>query len=142
MMQVVLAVTFALAFATEVAQVKFTTLAEGGTSQIETARTAVIRTPAEWAALWKEHAPDAKPPVVDFTKAMVLAVFSGMKPTAGHAVEITQIDARDGGLLVTYRQREPRADEMVAQMLTFPFHMVSTDPHNGKVTFERASKAQ
>jgi hypothetical protein len=30
-----------------------------------------------WTALWKRHAPDAPPPAVDFTQAMVVAIFSG-----------------------------------------------------------------
>ena len=120
--------------------VKFTTIDQGATSQIETPRTAVVKTAAEWAMLWKEHAGETKlqPAAVDFPKSMVLAVFSGTKPTAAHAVEITQVDVKDGTMIVTYREQPPPADAMVAQVLTMPFHIVRTDAHPGKVVFQRA----
>ena len=119
--------------------VKFTTIDQGATSQIETSRTAVVRTAAEWAALWKDHAGETKPkpPAIDFSKSMVLAVFSGTKPTAAHTVEITQLDVKDGTMVVTYREQPPPADAMVAQVLTMPFHIVRTDAHPGTVVFRR-----
>ena len=124
--------------------VKFTTIDQGATSQIETPRTTVVKTAAEWAALWKEHAGETKPqpPAVDFSKSMVLGVFSGTKPTAAHAVEITQVDVKDGTMVVTYREQPPPADAMVAQVLTMPFHIVRTDAHAGKVVFQRAKAAR
>ena len=124
--------------------VKFTTIGQGATSQIETSRTAVVKTAAEWSALWKQHAGETKPqpPAVDFTKSMVLAVFSGTKPTAAHTVEITQLDVKDGTMVVTYREQPPPADAMVAQVLTMPFHIVRTDAHPGKVVFQRATSGR
>jgi hypothetical protein len=122
----------------EPAPMKFTTLDRGVTSRIETSRTIAVRTAAEWAALWKEHAGDSKPPAVDFSKAMVIGVFAGMRPTGGHAMEITQIDARDGDVMVTYRELRPGPDDITTQALTYPFHLVRTERRSGKVTFERA----
>jgi hypothetical protein len=113
----------------------FTTIARGESSRIEESREAVARTAAEWSALWKAHG--GKPPAVDFSRAMVVAVFLGSRPTAGHAVEITRIEKRDADLVVTYRERRPAADEMAAQMLTAPFHVVRTETHAGRVRFER-----
>jgi hypothetical protein len=118
--------------------VKFTTVARGTTSQIEEPRTAVIRTNDEWTTLWKAHAGDEKPPMVDFTQSMVIAVFSGTKPTAAHTVEISNIAATATEILVTYREGKPKADDMVAQMLTQPFHIVTTQARPGKVTFRPA----
>jgi hypothetical protein len=115
----------------------FTTIAQGHQSQMEDAREAVARTPAEWAALWKGHR-TGKPPDVDFTRSMVVAVFLGTRPTAGYAVEITGIEKKDADLVVTYRERRPGADELVAQVLTSPFHIVQTASHAGSVRFERA----
>jgi hypothetical protein len=121
----------------EPAQMKFTTLGRGGVSQIEQSREAVVRTSAEWSALWQQHAGEGKPPAVDFTRSMVVAVFLGSRPTAGYSVEITRIEKQDAGLLVTYREQRPTGTDMVAQMLTSPFHIVRTDAHSGPVRFKR-----
>lgn len=121
------------------AQMTFTMLARGDHSQIEEPRQAVARTAAEWAALWKAHGGEGKPAAVDFSRSMVIAVFSGTRPTAGHAVEITAIEKRDQELVVTYRERRPAPDEMVAQVLTAPFHIVRTEAHAGQVKFQRTS---
>lgn len=134
---------FAFAFAPiEAEPLKLTSVARGPHSQIEEPRTAVVRTPAEWAALWKEHSPDTKAPAVDFKQGMVVAVFAGTKPTAGHAIAITQVDARESEIVVTYSESAPGPSDMVAQMLTSPFDIVRTDARPGKVTFKRAAPAR
>jgi hypothetical protein len=137
MIHALLLVASVFSIGTESAPMEFTTLARGATSQIEAPRTVVVRTATEWAVLWKQHAGDGKPPAVQFTRSMVIGVFAGTRPTAGYAVEISQIETRDGGLLVTYRERQPGPDDMVTQALTAPFHIVRTDLHRGEVTFQR-----
>lgn len=121
-------------------QMKFTTVARGDQSGIEDPRTAVVRTAGEWTALWKEHAPDRKPPVIDFASFVVLAVFSGTRPSAGHSVNISRIEKRGTDLVVTYREQRPGPNDMAAQVLTFPYHIVSTDMYAGPVRFERAGQ--
>jgi hypothetical protein len=115
--------------------VKHTTIAQGDNSGIETSRTVVIRSTADWAALWREHAGEGKPPAVDFNKTMAVAIFAGSRPTAGHAVEIESIDAKGTTLFVRYRVRGPRPQDMVAQVLTAPFLIVGTDAFAGSVSF-------
>ena len=139
MIHILLLLAFLSPVASEAEPLKIVPMAGGASSQIEEARTVVVRTAAEWTALWKEHAPDGKAPVVDFKQSMVLAVFSGTRPTAGHAIAITQVDARESEIIVTYTETQPRATEMVAQMLTTPFHIVRTDARAGKVTFKLAA---
>jgi hypothetical protein len=132
----VLLLTTLLSIVPGSAPMSFTTLHRGTNSQIDTARTVVIRKAADWPALWREHAGDTKPPAVDFAKAMVIAVFAGMRPTGGYAVEITQIESRDGGVVVTYRERRPSPEDIVTQALTAPFHIVSAPAQAGPVTFQ------
>jgi hypothetical protein len=132
-----LTVLLLLAMSLQATPMTFTTVAGGGDSQIESARTAVVRTPAEWSALWKDHAPGITPPAVDFQTSMVIAVFAGTRPSAGYSVEIVTIDATGEQIAVTYRERAPRPDEMVAQMLTQPYHIVRTPTRPGKVSFKR-----
>jgi hypothetical protein len=121
----------------EPSQMTITTLAQGPGSQIEEPRTAVARTAAEWSKLWSEHGGMGKRPEVDFARSTVIAVFAGTRPTAGHSVEITRIEKDGDELVVTYRERAPAAGDMVAQMLTSPFHIVSTEAYQGPVRFTR-----
>ena len=130
----------ALAFTpAEAEPLKLISIVKGPNSQIEEPRTVVVRSEAEWTAIWKEHAPDHKPPVVDFKQSMVLAVFAGTKPTAAFGVEISQVDARESEIVVTYTETSPGPSDMVAQVLTMPFHIVRTEARAGKVIFKRAA---
>ena len=140
-MQLLLLLALALTPA-EAEPLKLISIAKGPNSQIEEARTVVVRTAPEWTALWKQHAPDAPVPAVDFKQAMVLAVFAGTKPTAAFGVEITQVDARESDIVVSYRETAPGPSDMVAQMLTMPFHIVRTEARPGKVTFKRTTPGQ
>lgn len=124
--------------AAQPAPMTFTTLDGGDQSQIETPRQAVARTQTEWEALWKAHGAESKPPVVDFTRTMVIGVFLGTRPTAGYAVAITRIEKREKELVVTWRERCPGPRDLVAQVLTAPFVLVRTEPHAGPVRFQRA----
>ena len=128
-----------LAMSLQSAPLKFANVAAGANSQIEEPRNTVVRTAAEWETLWREHGGQGKPAAVDFGKEMVVAVFLGTRPTAGFAVEITAIEGKDGGFAVTYRERQPKPDEMVAQMLTAPFHIVRAPAREGKATFTRSA---
>jgi hypothetical protein len=135
-MALIIAAVLALSIGGE--PLKFEKVAQGATSQIEEPRTVAVRSAAEWTALWREHQPGGKPPAIDFKTSMVLAVFAGTKPTAAHAIEITQVDAGEAGIVVTYRETAPAPSDMVAQVLTMPFHIVRTDARAGKVSFQRA----
>jgi len=118
------------------AHMTFTTLDRSHQSQIEEPRQAVARTPAEWAALWEAHGGEGKPPAVDLSRSIVIGVFLGTRPTAAHTVEIVRIEQRDTDLVVTYREQRPAPGDMVAQMLTAPFHIVRTGAHPGPVRFQ------
>ena len=113
------------------------TLAQGTMSNIEEPRQVVVRTAAEWQALWKEHDPDRAAPAVDFAQSVVVAVFLGSRPTAGFAVEITGAKTEGSRTVVEYVQRSPPRDGMVAQVLTSPFHVVRLARTTGAVEFKR-----
>lgn len=127
-----------LAMSLQTTPIPFKTIATGADSRIEAPRTAVVRTASEWAALWKEHGGSGPPQAIDFNETMVIAVFAGTKPSAGYSVEIARIQGREGEVVVTYLDHAPRPGDMVAQMLTQPFHIVSATAHGGRVTFLRA----
>ena len=120
------------------APVPFTTISQSDQSGVEDARHVVIRTPEDWNALWKEHGPGRPVPAVDFTKSMVIGVFLGFRNSAGFRVTITGIERTGATVAVTYREARPRAGEMLAQVLTFPHHLVRVERIDGEVKFTRA----
>jgi PrcB C-terminal len=111
--------------------VSFTSIAKGTMSDQETARQAVARTPAEWQALWKDHAPGDKLPAVDFASNMVVGVFLGTQPSAGYEVEIVGVRTDGDALVVEYAERQPARGTMAAQILTQPFHLVAVPNRAG-----------
>ena len=118
--------------------IAFKTIDRGGQSNIESAREVVVRTAAEWTALWKQHMPGRKPAAVDFKRSVVVGVFLGSRATGGYSVDITGIERRGTELVVTYREGRPAPNDMVTQVLTSPFHIVSTGRFAGPVHFARA----
>ena len=120
------------------APVPFTTISQSEQSGVEETRQVVVRTAQEWKALWKAHAPDRPMPAVDFTKSMVLGVFLGSRNTAGYRVTITGIEHSGVTIGVTYREERPGARDVLAQVITFPHHLVRVERIDGEVKFSRA----
>ena len=109
---------------------------DGGTqSFLEDRQEVVVRTAAEWAAFWKTHAPTRPRPAVDFSRSMIVGIFVGVRPTGGHAVEITGIEREGADLVVTYRERRPDKADIVTQVLTMPYALVTTARFTGPVRF-------
>jgi len=119
--------------------VPFTTVDRGQQSNIDEPRQAVVRTPAEWAKLWAQHAGEGrdKPPM-DFTKSTVIGVFMGSRPTGGYAIEITSIEKDGNELTVTYKETSPPPGAMLSQALTLPYHLVKIDRHPGPIKFKKS----
>jgi hypothetical protein len=115
--------------------VPVTTVARGTLSSIDQARQVVVRTEAEWEALWQHHGSGQPTPKIDFRARMVLGVFAGSRSTAGYAVEIVGVRRDGADLVVEYREVKPGRDQMVAQIITAPFHLVSVDRQDGAVRF-------
>ena len=125
-----------LAAVTMVAQTpSFTNIAKGDASGQQLAKQVTVRTAAEWKALWKDHAPTENMPTVDFAKDMVVGIFLGTKPSAGHEVEIVGVRPEGKDLVVEYVQKQPAPGTLAAQILTEPFHLVSVPKHAGTVRF-------
>ncbi len=115
--------------------IPLTTVARGTLSSIDQARQVVARTEAELEALWKQHGSGQPTPKIDFRTRMVVGVFAGSRPTAGYGVEIVAVRREGTELVVEYREAKPAPDQMVAQIITAPFHLVSLDRQDGAVRF-------
>jgi hypothetical protein len=118
--------------------VKFTTIDRGQQSNLDEPKQAVVRTAAEWATLWRQHAGERAQPKVDFNAATVIGVFLGSRPTGGFELEITAIDVEGTDAVVTYREGRPGRGAILSQVLTMPYHIVSIPKIAGKVTFKKA----
>jgi len=118
-----------------------TVIAREMMSQVDSPKQAVARNAAEWAALWREHAGETKPPgAVDFGTRIVVAVFLGSRPSAGYAVEITGTRQEKGALIVQWQERRPPADAILAQVLTSPAIIASIPKFAGEIKFEKVDK--
>ena len=101
------------------------TIEKGDQSHIDEAKQVVVRTDAEWTALWQRHAPDRPRPAVDFSKEMVVGLFMGSRPNAGFSTAVISATAGNGVLIVRYSETFPAPGRVAAQVLTFPFHLVA-----------------
>jgi hypothetical protein len=119
-------------------EIPTTTLAGDQMSAIDSPRQSVVKTAAEFETLWRAHSPGRPVPTVDFSRNMVLAVFLGSRPSSGFDVQITNV-RRDGELLlVTWAERRPGRDQMAAQVMTAPAHLVTVPRFEGAVRFQKA----
>lgn len=112
----------------------------GDQSSIDEPRQVIARTAEEWTALWRRHAPDRRPPHVDFDKEMVVGLFLGGRPTAGYSIELVGTAQDQGALVVRYREGSPPPGLLTAQVLTFAYTLVALPKHAGEVRFEKVSK--
>jgi hypothetical protein len=113
-------------------------LDKGEQSNMDDSRQAVVRSPEEWQALWRLHAPDRPQPAVDFSREMVAAVFLGTRPTAGFSIEILDWREESGALVVRYRETRPAKGLLTAQVITSAYAIVALPRRDGAVRFERA----
>jgi len=115
-----------------------TTVARGPMSAIAGSKEVVVRSNAEWTALWKDHGSSQPVPTVDFSKEMVAAVFLGSRPTGGFSVEIVGTRAEGDALVIEYAERRPGRGDIVSQVLTSPFQIVKLPAHKGSVRFQKS----
>ncbi|MGH9139616.1 MAG: protease complex subunit PrcB family protein [Vicinamibacterales bacterium] len=101
------------------------TIEKGDQSNIDDARQVLVRTEAEWARLWQQHAANRPRPAVDFSKEMVVGLFMGSRPNAGFSTAVISATAGNGALIVRYSETIPAPGRVAAQVLTFPFDLVS-----------------
>lgn len=91
--------------------------------------------------MWQAHSsiriPPPPLPSVDFDRVMIVAVFSGEKPSGGYGIEIAKIeeDAAKGQLRVFFRETQPPSGFMAIQSLTQPYHLIKVKRLDSPVEF-------
>ncbi len=131
-----------LAFAMQTGPSKsaIATIVTDSMSEVDMPKQVAARTPAEWAALWRQHAGDTPLPKVDLASRTVVAVFLGTRSSAGYAVEITGTRHDKGGLIVEWRERRPEPGSISAQVLTSPAHIATIPKFAGEIRFEKVER--
>ena len=131
-----------LAFAMQAAPSKspIVTIVTDMMSQIEEPKQVAARSPAEWSALWRQHAGDSALPKVDLASRTVVAVFLGTRSSAGYAVEITGTRHDKGALIVEWRERRPEPGTVTAQVLTSPAHIATIPKFAGEIRFDKVER--
>ncbi len=83
----------------------------------------VLRTKAEFAAIWKKHSPHPagpKVPAVDFKRQDVVAYFLGAKPTGGWSVAFGEIKIEADKATVPVIVTKPGPNTIVTMAFTQP----------------------
>ena len=125
-----------LVFTVLMQTIVFTNVVQGQSSSVHEARKVVVRTAEEWQSTWKNHS-TAPVPKVDFSQSIVVGVFLGMRPTAGYSVAILAVRRTRNSAVVEYIVGEPDRNQIVAQMLTAPFHLVAIPRDVQKIEFKQ-----
>jgi VWFA-related protein len=114
----------------------FVTIAKGAISGVEDVRQSILRTNAEFEALWHSLSLRGTRPAVEFNNTMVVALFLGSRPTAGYAPEVTAV-RRDGDVLVVKWREVTPADSGNPPARTTPFLFAGVPQYAGEVRFEQ-----
>jgi hypothetical protein len=130
MIPLILALTLEIAPAT-----LMRTVAEGSDSPIRERLEAVIRTPAEWKALWNRLASNSTVQVIDFAQEMAVAVFVGPLHAPGARVDVFSVARENGVIVVRYRVHRPPPSTPVAQIDTAPYQIVAVPRDRRHVRF-------
>jgi hypothetical protein len=119
------------------------TIEKGDQSNIDSAKQVVVRSGAEWAQLWRQHAPDRPQPAIDFSKETVIGLFMGSRPNAGFSTAIVSATEGGGALVVRYTESRPPRDAITAQVITFPYHIAAIPKATAtNVKFEKIEQAR
>lgn len=86
----------------------------------------LITGPEAWATFLRQQRsqPDSWPKV-DWEREVVLVALMGGKRTGGYRITVEEVRVGDGAVVVRVQEVSPRPDEMVIQVLTSPFHVVT-----------------
>ncbi|MFC0250805.1 protease complex subunit PrcB family protein [Massilia consociata] len=116
----------------------FQSIDSGTRSGVQTPRKLVVRDPAAWAALWREHAGgDAPVPKIDFGRQMVIGVFLGAQPSGCYATGIESVRHADGKLKVRHVDTQPGPGVFCTMAITYPAHLVVVDRSEVPVEFSQ-----
>lgn len=138
--------SIALCQAAYACTVLFNSLQKGVYSGISERTMVVVSSKGEWDRLWAEHvsmtSPMTEAPQIDFSKDMVVGVFSGDKPSGGYEVEIVKIECEEKTMTVFYREIMPSPKDIVSAVMTQPYHLIKTERQDLQIEFKEVESGE
>lgn len=88
----------------------------------------VIRNREEWQKIWNIHAgirlPTPELPEIDFSRWMIIAVFSGGHSSGGYTIKIDGIERNADKISVKIIEVKPKRGDITIQSFTCPYQIV------------------
>lgn len=104
--------------------VSFIPLVSGTQSTISKRANYVIRSDGELRELWKMLDAGGMPPVIDFSKNIVVAVFVGQESTGGYSISVSRVADSASARTVSITLTKPGGSCILPQVLTAPYQIV------------------
>jgi hypothetical protein len=97
----------------------------------------VIKNDRQWIHFWSEHRPHEAAPEVDFTRFMVVGVFSGPRPADQFAVTMVNVQSQPNAVVVEYQETHPPTGTLAVGVTVYPFHLKVIPRATAPVKFKK-----
>ncbi|MBW4361274.1 protease complex subunit PrcB family protein [Flavobacterium taihuense] len=74
----------------------------------------------------------------DFTQKRILGLLAGPKPTGGYTIKIQSVVEDNCQIIVEYFEKEPKKEDIVAQVITYPADYIVLPKSNKPIFFKKA----
>lgn len=122
-------------------RVPFETIMQGQQAGRTEAGNLVVDSPADLERVWRQiQVRDddyGEPPELSFSEETVIVLFMGRRNTGGYTIEVEEVRAEPDRVTVYYREYSPAPGDVVAQVLTSPFHVVRIPRLGRPIRFSR-----
>jgi len=118
--------------------ISFTEVVKGGHSNVETAKSIVIKDIASYNEVFttinQTKEPNLTIPTIDFENEMIIGLFMGMKNSGGYSIKIDSIISNSEKLLVYVKKSKPKG--MATSVMTQPFYLAKIKKTNKLIVFK------
>jgi hypothetical protein len=112
---------------------------EGDFALATSAAFPVARSQAELTALSQQYLPPirtfAPTEAIDFTKEIVIGVFTGYRPMSGYSAAVLAVDPNGDGATVSWEERQPGPGSVGEMVVTSPFVIIAVTKVAGAIDF-------
>jgi hypothetical protein len=114
-------------------EISFEVVDPGGGYNYEQRAAFTIRNATAWESLWLElysgHSSIPEVPAVNFTSAMLIAVFQGERGSSGYLTNITRIIMTNAYYVVYVDETHPGEGCGLLTVMTYPYQIVKTSDY-------------
>ncbi|MBS7255697.1 protease complex subunit PrcB family protein [Flavobacterium branchiicola] len=79
-------------------------------------------------------------PTIDFTKNLLVGIFSGVKPTNGYGIKMTSIVENNCQMVINFYESSPQAGEVILQTPTYPSDFILIPLTNKPIVFNKVNE--